>query len=580
MPKLRNEQFERLRETFAATDILDWNDISEFLDKVKRDAPDPRSEEAFSNDLSNGAAFITYDFGIDGVSIEISKYANFLESIQPGIPLHFIGGDFYDKADVVLKPEWQRFKIDGFNGWSKWFGGEWFSKLYYEEMPEGSEISSAVAREIWRQTVTFADHLGHYLSEQQISLIVPVNIPTNPGNLAAELAIVIVSEALELDVISSNHDFYWEGGKPASERKPNDPPGVRDHFFKNIDNKPFFNLFKRIYPWNGRRWLQVNINTPQSEALINTFGFDRENVFELGTAISDKFFEPFDENDVKNTRLRMAYILSDGSPVIKPVAIDDHLNNLSAWMNAQKPVVCGARPGLELDPTNDGTVYCLQPTRVIARKRIEMDVDLLRTLLHHPPFQEAFANNPARQLVLHVTGPVPIEHQADLETILRAFQDLLNAVPAGVADRVFLAFSVGTETHPALAANQLENLCIEEIYRLATVILFPSETEGRGLPIIESSACGVPIICSRYYPEEVFAEVVGEGLADEEQIKYLLFPEDGFQPDFLDQAADLILKPETAVPIKKHNKNAVRLRYSTEMIKNKFLQFFEALREK
>jgi glycosyltransferase involved in cell wall biosynthesis len=138
---------------------------------------------------------------------------------------------------------------------------------------------------------------------------------------------------------------------------------------------------------------------------------------------------------------------------------------------------------------------------------------------------------------------------------------------------------VGTENHPSFAKNNLEPLCIEEIYRLATLILFPSETEGRGLPIVESSACGIPIVCSRYFPEEVFAEVVGEKLADEKQIKYVLFPEPdaGFSDSCLDAVSDLMLCPEKSQELIKHNKKAVKLRYSTEMIKKKFEEFITRL---
>jgi len=71
----------------------------------------------------------------------------------------------------------------------------------------------------------------------------------------------------------SNHDFYWEGGKPSSERRSGEAPGPRDRFFHNINNKPFFPLFKKIYPWNGRRWIQVNINALQSKKLIDDNGF-------------------------------------------------------------------------------------------------------------------------------------------------------------------------------------------------------------------------------------------------------------------------------------------------------------------
>jgi len=575
----------QLQQQMAGTEVNNWQDISDFLDKLQDNSPAETagSKTEFRAALRQGIAFITFDFGIDGVSIEIAKYAACLERIfaddQGILPLHFIGGDFYDKADIILKPEWNRFCIPEMNGWSKWFDGQWFAKLYYAEMPEGSQISDDMAREIWRQTQNFAGQLSSYLAEKDISLIIPVNYVTNPGNFAITLATTIVAEALGLYVISSNHDFYWEGGKPAAEKAPGEGPGPRDHFFKNMDNGPFFSLFKKIYPWNGRRWLQVNINTPQTEELVEKFGFDPGRVFELGTSISDEFFTPFDSAHSRNVRQRMAHILSDGQPVIHPVPVAEHINNLADWMNEQKPVACAISTGLALDPGTPKTIYCLQPTRIIARKRIEKDLQLLQALLQHEPFVRDFAADPDRQLVLHITGPVPIEHQHDLETVLNAYVELCHSVPKNIAERVFIAFSVGTEDHPSLGTPGLEPLCIEEIYRLATVIVFPSETEGRGLPIIEASAAGIPIICSRYYPEEVFAEVVGEELPEEQQIKYFLFPEQDFPPEFLDQVTALLLSPENFTDLKAHNKEAVKQRYSSKMIRQKFNHFIDLLQD-
>jgi glycosyltransferase involved in cell wall biosynthesis len=561
--------------------VNDWQDISEILSTLENtQLPYGKlSESEFNELISKGAAFVTYDFGIDGVSIEIFKYADCLEHMFPQIPLHFIAGDFHDKADIVLKDYWKRYHIPGINGWDKWLGGEYFSKLYYEDMPEGSDVSREMAKEMWKQACGFAKELGDYLEKNDIHLIIPVNIPSNPGNFAIELALILVSEVLGTYVISSNHDYYWEGGKPAAEHQPGEEPGPRDHFFRNMGNKPFFELFKRMYPWNGRRWILVNINTPQTEALTSTFGFAPEKVFELGTSIGDSFFIHSSKNHVASVRSRMNYIISDGNPVIEPLDVRDHLANLDTWMQDEKPVACANRAGLTLDLAKPETHYCLQPTRVILRKHIEKDLELLQALLRYKPFADKFIGNPGQQLVLHITGPTPIEHKEDLENVLKAYIALCESVPPEVADRVFVVFSVGNETHPCFEELGLEPLCIEEIYQLADVILFPSETEGRGLPIIESSAGGIPIVCRRYYPEEVFSEVIGEDLPEKEQIEYLLFPVDGFDDEFLHAVADMLLKPEKFEDWREHNRKAVRHRYSTKMIIRKFKTFFETLRK-
>jgi glycosyltransferase involved in cell wall biosynthesis len=558
-----------------------WEEITAVIDAL-RDSVLPSSSrwEGFLKQCARGTAFLTFDYGVDGVSIEIAKYAQSLEDLysEVGEPaIHLIGGDFYPQADTVMEPGWQRFNIEGINGWSKWAEGKWFKKLFYEDMPEGSRVSDALAIEMYAQAVTIAEKLGAYILENDISLLIPVNVSSNPGNLALGLATAMVSEGLGLYVLNSNHDFFWDGGKPASELKPGEEPGIRDHFFKNVDNRAFFNLFQSLFPWNGRRWLQVNINHLQSLTLIEKHGFSPDQVFELTTAVSKRFFEKYGRSEVKSARLRMGHILSDGEAILHPIPIEAHLRGLGEWMQNQRPLLLGRRAGLALDPQSDHLIYLLQPTRVVARKRIHRDFELIETLLQEGALREAFGANKALQLVMHITGPTPIEHQVDLEAVLKSYVNLLASVPDEIADRLFAAFSVGTEDHPSLREKGFKRLTIEEIYRMATAILFPSETEGRGLPIVESSASGVPIVCSRYRPEEVFAGVVGEGLPEEQQIQYTLFPEGDFTQDFLNEVAELLLHPEKFQARREHNRNAVRLRYSRESLTHRFEELLKVL---
>jgi glycosyltransferase involved in cell wall biosynthesis len=579
----KNKLLDQMNKALGNASLSSWEEITEILFKFKDSVPTlprMRSEELMRL-AGRGTAFITFDYGIDGVSIEISKYAQVLHSlfeIWGDAEIHFIGGDFYGQADSVLRPDWRRFRIKGINGWDKWDHGKWFAGLYYKDMPAGSERSNVLASEIYRQAVVIANRLGRYLVDQNISLIIPVNVATNPGNFALTLALTLVSEALGIYVINSNHDFYWDGGKPASERAPSEPPGVRDHFFRNVDNTPFFTLFKSLYPWKGLRWLQVNINKLQTKKLIERYGFPEEKVFEVSTCVSDEFFADFTQEDVKLARLRMGYILSGGNPVMHPLPVDVHIEGLGDWMRNQTPRILGARPGLRVDPTSDDLIYLLQPTRIVARKRIERNLYLLQELLQRGPLREEFEKNQNLQLVLHITGPTPIEHQLDHERVLRAYIEIRKNVLVPISDRIFLALSVGHEDHASFQAKNYRRLGIEDIYRMATAVLFPSETEGRGLPIIESSACGVPIICSRYNPEEVFAAVVGENLAEQQQIRYVHFPEGSFSNAFLKEVTDLLLKSEMNKARIQHNKTAVRSRYSFMVLENTFRYLLDRLR--
>jgi glycosyltransferase involved in cell wall biosynthesis len=202
---------------------------------------------------------------------------------------------------------------------------------------------------------------------------------------------------------------------------------------------------------------------------------------------------------------------------------------------------------------------------------------LIGALFQESELRDEFERNPNRQLVLHITGPVPKEHQEDLERVLFAYKRESSALPEMLADRVFMAFSVGHETHASFSDNQFQPLTIEAIYRMADAVVFPSETEGRGLPIIEASASGIPIICSQYRPREVFGDVIGERLPEELQIRYYRFPEVTFHKAFLSDVADLLIHPGARQNIIAHNREAVRARFSHATFKDKFERLLSRL---
>jgi glycosyltransferase involved in cell wall biosynthesis len=577
-----NELFHHLTTILDNCHPVDWDDIVSLLNQIKntKKAPLIPYSEDFLKFFATGTAFITFSYGIDGVSMETSKYAHTLNDLFTplgNLSIHFIGANFQPQVSSILSAEWHRFQMDGIDGWNKWDDGKWFKALFRKKMKSYSEESNLLTNEVYRQAVLIAKRLGKYFLDNQISLVVPVNVASNPGNIALTLGLVLVTEILGIYVLNSNHDFYWEAGKPLSEREPGEEPGVRDHFFRNIKNSTFFSLFELLYPWNGNKWLQININARQSRRLIKKFGFPQEKVFEISTYIADTFFEPYSKKDVIDIRLRMGHILSNGEAIMRPVPIADHLSRVDQWMKNQQPIILGARPGLSVDPRSDDLIVMLQPTRIVGRKRIERDLELIGTLLKKSGLREEFENNPNRQLVLHITGPTPKEHQEDLEKVLFAYKKTISALPEMLADRIFVAFSVGHETHASFSNNQFQPLTIEAIYRMADAVVFPSETEGRGLPIIEASASGIPIICSQYRPREVFSDVIGEKLSKELQIRYTLFPEGKFHKAFLSDVANLLIHPGGKQNIIIHNKKAVRARYSHASFKNNFERLLNQL---
>ena len=579
-----NERFHQLTAVLDNCHPLGWHDIVLLLNQIKnkKKAPLIPHSEDFLKTFARGTAFITFSYGIDGVSIETAKYAHTLNDLFTSVgnpSIHVISGNFEPQASSILRPEWHKFQIDGIDGWHKWDEGKWFKALFRKRMLSFGEASNLLTGEIYRQAVSIAKRLGKYFLDNQISLVIPVNVASNPGNIALTLGLVFVTEIMGIYVLNSNHDFYWESGKPLSERAFGEKPGVRDHFFRNIKNRHFFSLFKLLYPWNGNRWLQININARQSRRLIKKFSFPEKKIAEVSTCLADTFFETYSKKDVADIRLRMGHILSDGKTIMHPVPIDSHLSGITQWMKNQQPAILGSQSGLFVDPKSDDLIILLQPTRIVGRKRITRNFDLIDALFQKSELREEFDKNSNRQLILHITGPTPKEHQADLEKVLLAYKRTVRALPKMLADRIFIAFSVGQESQAIFAKKQFEPLTIEDIYRMADVVVFPSETEGRGLPIIEAGASGAPIICSQYRPKEVFNDVIGKRLPKELQIHYTLFPEGRFTQAFLSDVTELLIHPDFRQKLIAQNREAVRSRYGYEAFKNKFERLLNQLYE-
>jgi len=100
----RKELYARMMEVIGTAALSDWEDIAEIIVRLKDSVPlDPRIRRAdFYKMMARGTAFITFGYGIDGVTIEIAKYGRSLEELfkgQSSGSIHLIGGDFSEQTD-------------------------------------------------------------------------------------------------------------------------------------------------------------------------------------------------------------------------------------------------------------------------------------------------------------------------------------------------------------------------------------------------------------------------------------------------------------------------------------------------
>jgi len=327
-----------------------------------------------------------------------------------------------------------------------------------------------------------------------------------------------------------------------------------------------------LFPWDSKKWLQATINSTQIDRLVKNFGFNPINLVALPTSVDTDAYRPTDRKRTLDILTRFQNILSEGAETLKTSALYDFMSSDAAvWFDRQTPLFLGMEKDISCDFTRDNIIL-LQPTRIITRKNIQRNFELLGNLLKHDPFKEYLKDNKNIKITHHITGPIAMGHHEYFISLLREFQRLLEELPSEFQRRVFLSFTFGMEVNQTSREKNYSPLLIEEIFAVSSLVLLASETEGRGLPIIEASATGVPIISNRYHPVEVFKEVIGEDLDPAERLQIFEFPAPGekYTTSLLKEITEVLIDPDSHDRVVAHNIKVVKKRFSAEALINTF----------
>ncbi|MHC4847564.1 MAG: glycosyltransferase, partial [Planctomycetota bacterium] len=317
-------------------------------------------------------------------------------------------------------------------------------------------------------------------------------------------------------------------------------------------------------------WLTLVINALQKTELLRVSEIPATRIMEIGTYVENEYFVPITPARKEELRRHLGYILGHGERIASVEDIEAFETRIPEWMSDQQPTVCGAEAGLSFDFADAQALWFLQPTRVVPRKRIPRNWDLIAALFAYPPFRLMFEENPKFTLTLHVSGPVPAEHEGDLRDVTAGFRSVLGAVARPIARRIFLALSAGKLGYATLQGRGHDHLSIADLYHLADLVMLPSSTEGRGLPILEAAAAGLPLICSRYEPREVFEAVIGRKLKKRKRLEYIRFPEDRIGTALLQEITDLVFLPWIPSNFHLHNRRAMAARFSMRELTHSF----------
>jgi hypothetical protein len=557
-----------------------WFDLGLFLDRFKenKDYPPIRfsgSYEDFKEDVRKGGiAFLTFHYMVDGVTVEVDKYASLVRRNIPGVTVHYIAGEIHSKTAPVINEEYEQYLIPELAGFDDW---DLYRDFYFNRLERGSPKYNQLIVKLWDQTLVIVEKLGRYVEEKNINLLYLLNVCSNPGNVALAMACVLISEFMKIPVINNNHDFYWEEGMCRFDReKSGTKPGPRDFFFNNCHLGEVFSLVEVLFPWQSRSWMNVNINRGQTEHLIRINGHNPANVMEIGTAVDTSHYTKSDKRKNINTFIQVEKMLSRYKKKLIAYSVQDVLERGLVAEHNPKPILIGDRTG-GVDKFIGENIILLQPTRIISRKRIETSFNLLLKMFEEEEMNLRFRKTANLKMTLLITGPIASGHFGYYKKLVERFGELLQEAGPDLENRVYLALLFGELDRESFKMRFNTPVGIAELYNIASLVLLPSKTEGRGLPIIEATACGTPIFCRRYEPETVYSDVIGEHLGERDRLKVLEFKGKRISTTMVREITSRVFFPNRYTEEIRHNKRVVHKRYSLDSLNDNIHQILHQL---
>ena len=331
-----------LVSALKAENIKTWFDLGLFIDRVKDkshqvSSQPARSYKEFKDTLSTGGiAFISFFYSVDGASMECDKYVRAFREILGEFKVHYISGKFYETGYQYLLDDSKQLQFDELLAFDDW---DLYQDFFFKKLERGSKDYNRLITTFWDQVLTIVEKLAKYIEENDIRLLYLININSNPGNVSQALALVLISEYMNIEVINNSHDFYWEGGNSEVdiiEKKLK--PGPRDHFFKNYHLGEVFSILEVIYPWESRKWISLNINTAQCNELINEHGHNPANVLMVDTCVDvDEFKEVLTAERRKEIIKQIGYMFHDDNGNIRTQTVDSFPLNIER--SQLKPII-------------------------------------------------------------------------------------------------------------------------------------------------------------------------------------------------------------------------------------------------
>jgi glycosyltransferase involved in cell wall biosynthesis len=175
--------------------------------------------------------------GMDGVSLEIAKWAHVLERM--GVECYYIAGELDRPAERCVLIEEAHFNHPDVLA---------TSRSAFDEEIRTPELTD----EVTRLTKSIRDQLKSAIERFKLDALIAENALTIPMNLPLGIALVQTIQEVQIGCLAHHHDFYWE----------------RDRFVVNaVDD-----LIQYAFPPALPQIQHVVINSPQGEEFSRRTG--------------------------------------------------------------------------------------------------------------------------------------------------------------------------------------------------------------------------------------------------------------------------------------------------------------------
>ncbi len=230
-----------------------------------------------------------------------------------------------------------------------------------------------------------------------------------------------------------------------------------------------------------------------------------------------------------------------------------------------KPFIIAQTDTVRFSPST--TLLFLQPTRIIERKQIEKNFLVLKDLFGNKTFRQ-YLSKEKKKVLLLITGPIASGHFEYFQKIKRKITEFYAHLTPGFQEKFFVGFKFGKDSNENFLTEGVGGLSIAQLYGLADLVFLLSRTEGRGLPIIESAACGVPLVVNRFSPSETFEEVTNG-------LKVFVWQEG--QKFLAEELISFIIDERKRKQLYELNRKTVTIRFSYDALKKQFAYILNKL---